>query len=57
MQALEVWRLISNGVGGMDAAWLPYAAAMFDVADVEGLIRRLIVIKNHRPPKEGERPE
>jgi hypothetical protein len=57
LQALEVWRLVSNGMGGMDAAWLPYAVALHEVDDVEGLIRRLTLIKSHRPNKSGETSE
>lgn len=57
LQALQVWRLVSNGMGGMDAGWLPYAVALHDVDDVAGLLRRLTIIKTHRPAKDGERPE
>lgn len=57
LQALEVWRLVSNGMGGMDAGWLPYAVALHEVEDIEGLLRRLTVIKLHRPNRQGDSTE
>ena len=49
-QAIEVWNMLTNGMGGIDWSGLPYAAALFGVTDMAGLMHRLKVIKLHRPP-------
>ncbi len=47
--------MLSNGMGGLDWAGLPFVCAALGVQDVEGLLQRLTVIKLHRrnqPKKE-----
>jgi hypothetical protein len=51
-QALKSFRLMSNGMGGLDWAGLPLAVARYGVRDVAGLIDRLLIIKGHRAPRE-----
>jgi len=55
VQALAAWRFLSNGMGGFDmGAGLDTVVALLGVADVEGLLYRLVTIKTHRPPKGPE---
>ena len=42
--------MLANGMGGIDWAGLPLAAAYFGVRDVEGLLHRLYVILTHSKP-------
>lgn len=55
--ALRVWNMLANGMGGLDWAGLPLAVAHFGIADVDGLLHRLQVIKSHNPPKPGDEPQ
>jgi len=48
--ALEAYALLANGSGGFDWAGLPFVVQLLGVTDVELLLRRLCVIKLHRPP-------
>jgi len=41
--------MLANGSGGIDWAGLPLACYLYAVADVELLIRRLLIIKLHDP--------
>jgi hypothetical protein len=52
--ALQIAAALSNGMGGIDWAGFPLMVAKFGVDDVDGLIERLVVIKNHQPPKEDD---
>lgn len=47
---MRAWNMLTNGMGGIDWAGLPVAVAYLGVDDVEGLIDRLMVIKQHKPP-------
>jgi hypothetical protein len=49
--ALQAWAALHNGQGGMDWGGLPIVAAWLGVRDVDGLLQRLVLIKNHRPPE------
>lgn len=52
--AIEVWNLLSNGMGGLDmGAGFQRACAYFRVRDVRGLIDRLRVIKHHKLPEQS----
>jgi hypothetical protein len=42
--------MLSNGMGGIDWQALPLAVAHYGIHDIDGLIRRLVTIKTHRPP-------
>lgn len=42
--------MLANGMGGLDWSGLPLAVALLGITDVEGLLHRLQVIKQHRPP-------
>jgi hypothetical protein len=46
--AIRAWNLLSNGMGGVDWAGLPYVVALLGIDDIETLINRLGVIKTHR---------
>ena len=46
---MMVFNMLSNGMGGIDWAGLPLAAALHGVDDVELLIHQLLAIKLHRP--------
>lgn len=41
-------------MGGIDWAGLDIVVDLLGVRDVEGLVRRLAVIKSHRPPAPDE---
>jgi hypothetical protein len=55
--ALDVWRLLHNGSGGLDWAGLPFVVDLYGIQDVEGLVHRLGVIKTHQPLEEPAGPE
>lgn len=48
---MSVANMLRNGMGGYDWAGLPLACEIFRVADIEMLVRRLLIIKNYRPPE------
>lgn len=48
-----VYRLMANGMGGIDWAGLPLLCGWLGVRDVEGLMQRLVVIRMHAPSKKG----
>lgn len=54
MLAMRTWNMLANGMGGLDWAGLPLAVALLGITDVEGLLHRLQVIKQHRPPTAGD---
>lgn len=51
MVAHRVFAALANGMGGIDWTGLPLFVELYGVHDVEALIERLMVIKQHRPPK------
>lgn len=50
--ALRAWRLLGNGMGGIDWAGLPIVAELLGVTDPERLIEQLLVIRAHKPPQD-----
>lgn len=54
MLAMRTWNMLANGMGGLDWAGLPLAVALLGITDVEGLLHRLQVIKQHKPPTAGD---
>ena len=48
--AQRVYALLSNGMGGVDWAGLPFVVQWLGVHDVDALMDRLYVLKTHRPP-------
>ena len=50
--AFNVARLLANGMGGIDWSGLPLIAGLLGVADVEGLVMRIGIIKTYRKPEE-----
>ena len=50
--ALTAFHYLRNGMGGLDWAGLPVVCELLGVQDVDGLMRRLLVIKCYEPPKE-----
>jgi hypothetical protein len=44
---------LANGAGGLDWAGLPLLCGWLGVADVEGLMQRLMFIRMHKPAKEA----
>jgi hypothetical protein len=53
-QAIRAWNLMSDGNGGVRWDALDLAVQMYDVADVPGLVQRLVIIKTHRPPEKPD---
>lgn len=43
-------------MGGVDWSGLDLAIEFYNVQDVEGLIRRMLIVKGHKPPKDDEPP-
>lgn len=43
--------MLSNGSRSIDWSGLDLAVELYGVADVEGLLARLLVIKSYTPPK------
>lgn len=50
--AIAAYNMLSNGMGGIDWSGLDLAVERFEIEDVEGLIDRLVTIKNHQPPED-----
>ncbi|MBY0467604.1 MAG: hypothetical protein K2Q07_01355 [Burkholderiaceae bacterium] len=55
--AIRAWNLLRNGHGGMDWSGLPMVCAHLGIEDIEGLLDRLEVIRNHKPPEDTAEPE
>lgn len=51
--ALMVFNGLSNGMGGISWEGLPYLVEFYGIKDLEGLIHRLYIIRNHQPPNQG----
>lgn len=49
---VKAWNLLSNGMGGIDYAGLPYVTALLGIEDVEALLSALLVIRMHDPKKD-----
>lgn len=49
-----MFNLLANGMGGLDWQGLPLVCGWLGIADVEGLIQRLELIKTHRKPKDND---
>ena len=52
--AIRAYNLLATGAGGIDLAGIAVVVEYLGIADVEDLLHRLEVIRNHKPP---ERPE
>lgn len=48
--------MLADGTGGVHWAGLDFAVELFGVEDVEGLLHRLLAIKQHAPPA-GDAPQ
>lgn len=46
-----MYRLLANGMGGVDWAGLPLVAGWMGVTDIDGLMQRLVAIRMHQPDK------
>lgn len=46
-----MYRLLANGMGGIDWQGLPLLCGWLGVQDVEGLMHRLVAIRMHNPDK------
>jgi len=47
-----MYRLLANGMGGIDWAGLPLLAGWMGVTDMEGLMQRLVAIRMHQTNRE-----
>lgn len=47
------FNLLANGMGGVDWAGLPYVVEHLGITDVEGIMDAILLIKTHKPPKDG----
>ena len=43
--------MLSNGMGSIDWAGLMIVVELLEIDDIDGLVRRLEIIKHHRPQK------
>lgn len=48
MGAFTVYRLLANGMGGLDWSGLPLLCGWLGITDVEGLMQRLALIRMYR---------
>lgn len=46
--AIRAWNMLQNGQGGFDWAGLDVVVELLGIADVAGLVNRLMVIKMHK---------
>ena len=53
-QAIVVWYICANGMGGIDWGAVPFACEYLGISDVEMLVERLLVIKAYKPPKDAD---
>lgn len=53
-QAIAVWNALADRNGGIQWGGLPFMAELLGVDDLEGLVVRLVTIKLHRPPEQGQ---
>jgi hypothetical protein len=49
LTALRAWRMLANGMGGIDWAGLPIVADMLGITDPQALIEHLTLIKAYKP--------
>jgi hypothetical protein len=49
-EAIRCWNFLNNGMGGIDWKGLELAVEFYGVKDVEGLIRRMLIVKGHKKP-------
>jgi hypothetical protein len=54
--AIRAWRLLANGMGGIDWAGLPIVVEMLGIHDPESLIARLQVIRAYKPTENQNEP-
>lgn len=47
-----MYRLLANGMGGIDWGGLPLLAGWMGVTDIDGLMQRLVAIRMHQPNRE-----
>jgi hypothetical protein len=50
--AIRAYNHLANGMGGLDWAGLPVVAELLGVVDVEALIHRIQIIRQHKPADE-----
>lgn len=48
---MRAFNLLHNGMGGLDWAGLPLVVELLGVTDIELLLVRLQVIREHKPPE------
>lgn len=44
--------MLTNGNGGVDWSALPFACSYYGVSDIDGLVQRLMVIKQYSHTKD-----
>jgi hypothetical protein len=52
--AIKAWNLLSNGMGGLEWAGLPYVCELLGIDEPEVLMARLLTIRAHRKPDNNE---
>lgn len=55
MLAIRAWRMLANGMGGLDWAGLPFVVELLGIDDVEAFVHQLMTIKAWRPD-DGDTP-
>lgn len=50
-EAVRAFGMLSNGMGSIDWAGLMIVVELLEIDDIDGLVRRLEIIKHHRPQK------
>ena len=54
---MRAYNLLANGMGGVEWAGLPVVVGLLGIDDVEGLLHRIEVIRNHKPPESPQATE
>lgn len=50
--AIRVFNALQTDMGGIDWSGLETLVDVYGIADVDGLVERLVVIKTHKPEKD-----
>lgn len=50
--AFLLYRLMANGMGGVDWSGLPFLCGWLGLQDVEAVMQRLVMIRMYRKPSE-----
>lgn len=50
-RAIKVFNVIANSMGGVDWAGFGLACELYQVEDIEDMMRAVLIVKGYAPPK------